>query len=394
MHTAPPGGQNVVARCITPPGMGGVAVIEVRGVGARELLANLFHRGNGKPLGYLKQGAISFGRFGGGPATPDGVTEEACLAQVEPDRWELHCHSGFAIVHWVLQRLRQAGARVSDHVSAQLFGETLAEEAVAAAAVARTQNSAALALYQLEQGATRAIQSIRERLLSQDLTAASAECRQLINGYHDGLAIARSAVVALVGPVNVGKSSLLNAIAGYSRALVSELPGATRTPLTVPTAINGWPVDFIDTAGKRATNDLLERAGQAMGRRAADNADLLLEIHDASEQRQSVESAKRAVSLAKSIRVFNKCDLTPERFVADDGAIYVSAKTGQGLEALLMEVSNRLGFHSMRPNEARLVNQRQFSCIQATLEGIVAGDAASALAKLNECLWGKESVLN
>ena len=91
-----------------------------------------------------------------------------------------------------------------------------------------------------------------------------------------------------VGAPNVGKSSLINALAGYERAIVSAMPGTTRDVVTVTTAIDGWPVQLSDTAGFRDTQDELESAGIELATLALSRAEVVMYVHDAAEAERRV----------------------------------------------------------------------------------------------------------
>ena len=143
--------------------------------------------------------------------------------------------------------------------------------------------------------------------------------------------------VAVAGPPNVGKSSLVNALAGYQRSIVAPTPGTTRDVATTRLAIDGWPVELADTAGVRDATDMLEMQGVRMAREATAAADLCLWVLDASAQPVWPE-LQGAVQL-----VVNKIDL-PAAWAPDEaaGAVRVSARTGRGMADLCAALSRRL----------------------------------------------------
>jgi tRNA modification GTPase len=151
--------------------------------------------------------------------------------------------------------------------------------------------------------------------------------------------------VVLVGAPNVGKSSLINALAGYDRAIVSPVPGTTRDVVTVTTAIDGWPVQLADTAGMRATVDELESAGVELAQAALASADLAIFVHDAttpSVDRQPSDSC----GVVRVIPVRNKIDLLEgESSRADTSTqdeLDVSALTGEGIDVLVAAIGQSL----------------------------------------------------
>ena len=120
------------------------------------------------------------------------------------------------------------------------------------------------------------------RLAVSDSTCAAKIVDQILEYRDVGLHLTMPWRVVIAGPPNVGKSSLMNAIAGYQRAIVSPLPGTTRDVVTITTAINGWPVQIADTAGLRDTVDELESAGIALAGAVVEQADLVIVVSDAS----------------------------------------------------------------------------------------------------------------
>ena len=144
--------------------------------------------------------------------------------------------------------------------------------------------------------------------------------------------------VAVAGPPNVGKSSLVNALAGYQRSVVAPTPGTTRDVVTTRLAIDGWPVELADTAGLREGTDTLETQGVRMARETSAAADLCLWLLDASAPPVWPDAGVGAVRL-----VVNKVDLPAVWDVADaPEAVAVSARTGAGLPELCAALSGWL----------------------------------------------------
>jgi tRNA modification GTPase len=144
--------------------------------------------------------------------------------------------------------------------------------------------------------------------------------------------------VTVAGAPNVGKSSLVNALAGYQRSIVAPTPGTTRDVVTVNLAVDGWPLELSDTAGLRTAGESLEVAGIQRARAAAAGADLCLWVLDASAEPVWPDAGAGAVRL-----VVNKVDLPPAWDLNQaEGAVRVSAQTGDGLPELCAALSGWL----------------------------------------------------
>jgi tRNA modification GTPase len=169
----------------------------------------------------------------------------------------------------------------------------------------------------------------------------------------------------------VGKSRLLNALAGYDRAIVHERPGTTRDVVTVPLALDGWPVEVADTAGLREPADAVEAAGVARAGRAHDEADLVVLLLDRSEPLRDEDRALLD-RYPKALRVASKADLAPSWDDADlIGAVAVSAETGRGLDDLIARVVSRLVGTPPGPGAAvpfRDGHVRRLDSLRASLE--------------------------
>ena len=207
---------------------------------------------------------------------------------------------------------------------------------------------------------------------AETLTQAADALAQLRATFRRG-SIARSGLATvLLGRPNVGKSSLLNALAGYDRAIVTAVPGTTRDTVEERVRIGGTLLRLIDTAGLRRTSDEVEALGVARTEAAAQTAELAICVLDGSAARS--EEDAQALALAQAaphcIVVVNKCDL-PQAQPAPAGAIQLSARTGVGLDALECAITALVGDDAAPWDGAVLTNARQAEAVdraQAALE--------------------------
>ena len=162
---------------------------------------------------------------------------------------------------------------------------------------------------------------LREMLVGLDAALAAALARA-----HEGRLLRDGALVVLAGPPNAGKSSLLNALVGESRAIVSATPGTTRDSIEAWIDLGGWPVRLVDTAGLRETSDEIEAEGVRRAERLIEDAEVVIEL-----------TSPRRLERSKTIPINAKCDLA-----RSDSLLNVSAKTGEGLDSLKREIVARL----------------------------------------------------
>ncbi|MDD3587474.1 MAG: 50S ribosome-binding GTPase, partial [Thermoguttaceae bacterium] len=262
----------------TPSGRGAVGSIILDGPNAFELFAQVFRFPSGKiPLcedfprdrpvfGYLIiNTADKIGK--------DDVREGTVVHCISDRRIELHVHGGDCICQTVAQAFHELGAVILHWDDASFYSDSVADQVLRFLPQTLTEKTAALLLQQADGRLSRVLQRIaQKRTLGEDcrmeferLTAACQIGRHLTTPFR----------VLILGPVNAGKSSLINAIVGFNRAVVDSTPGTTRDPVTATTAIGGWPVQFIDTAGLNALPDELEAQGIAIALSSAQDADLI-----------------------------------------------------------------------------------------------------------------------
>ena len=327
-----------ITACLTPPGQGAVAVVAVDGPRAWEAVRPLFRtRSGAEAPADPHPGRFIVGRLGG------EVADDVVLAirRMGPSqRVELHCHGGRAAVRFVLDLLAARGVQARDWRQFLSLAESDSLRIAAAIALAHapTTRTAAILLDQYHGAFAVALASVEAALGRCDVPAASATLGGLARRAALGRRLTSPWRVAIAGPPNVGKSSLVNALAGYQRGVVAPTPGTTRDVVTTRLAVDGWPVELADTAGLREGADALEAQGVRLARETAAAADLCLWLLDASAPPVWPDPAAGAV-----MTVVNKIDL-PAAWdrAAAAGAVLVSAHTGDGLSSLCDVMSRRL----------------------------------------------------
>jgi tRNA modification GTPase len=331
-----------LAACLTPPGTGAIATLAIRGPQAWQLVSTLFHPISLQstwPPKHLEAGRFWFGRLGPDNNTADEVVLAIKRTGVAP--WlELHCHGGREVVRWLLEILAAHGIQICSwqELDRQTADDQLQAAAAAALAEAPTTRTAAILLDQYHGAWRRAVEAVEAALERHDLNAAARFLEEMARYTPVGQHLVRPWRVAVLGAPNVGKSSLVNALAGFHRSVVAPTPGTTRDVVTTLIAIDGWPIELADTAGWRETADDLEGQGIERARGAAREADLCLWVLDAADVPVWPDAAMGAVRC-----VINKVDV-PAAWDLDRaaGAIHVSARTGAGLEELVRDLSQWL----------------------------------------------------
>lgn len=358
---SPSGAERIVAR-LTPPGRGAICVLAVEGPGAITDVGDLFRPASGRGLETFQPRRVIFGRFGPEPG------EEVILRLHGPDSLEIHCHGG----QWAATRIETLLARRGWRPAswrqwlARTQPELVRRHAVEALAEAPTRQTAAILLDQLQGALHRAIARIDHALAEGHLARAQTELETLLELAPVGLHLVTPWRVVLAGPPNAGKSSLLNALAGFPRAIVHPQAGTTRDVVTLLTAIEGWPVLLCDTAGLRPPEHPLESAGVGRAYEEIAQADLVIAVFDATVPWQQQEPMLRR--MPRPLVVHNKVDLVgiprPERAPG----VWTSAVTGEGLEELLGAIARRLVPRPPEPGQALPFTPHQVAALRSALE--------------------------
>lgn len=323
---------------LTADGRGAIAVVRIWGPDAVQVADAAFRPRRGRRLALSPRGRPRVGRIGA--SLGDEVV--AILTRDEPPEVEVQCHGGPAAVALVLDALRGSGAIVVE-AERWLARHGPARVTCEAALDLTRASTVAAAEILLDQADGALERDVRAALacLDADPETSARLLDTLIDRGRTGVRLVDGWRVVLAGRPNVGKSRLLNALAGYERAIVDATPGTTRDVVTVHTAIAGWPVELADTAGLRETDEPIESAGVELARARQRDADLVLLVLDGSESLRGEDHAL-VHAFPSALRIASKSDLPAAWDPGPLSALPTSAARGDGLALLVDAIGRRL----------------------------------------------------
>ena len=368
---------------LTAEGRGAIAVVRIWGPDALAIADATFRPHRGVRLAETPRGRPRVGRVGAGLG--DEVVAVVLGFAHEFPEVEIQCHGGPAPLALVVEALISAGAvRVRpEDWSGRNRCPRVRHEAEVDLPHAPTARAAEILMDQAE----GALEEELARLfadLEADPAGALAGLDRLRAWSQVGVRLVTGWRVVLAGRPNVGKSRLLNALAGFDRAIVDPTPGTTRDVVTARTALDGWPVELADTAGLRDPADPIEAEGIARARSRQETADLVLLVLDRSEPLGTADDALiRAHPLA--LRLASKVDLPAAWDAPGWDALPVSAARGDGLEGLIHAIAGRLVPDPPPPAAAVPFRTRQVDRIDLARRRLAEGRpdrARRALASL------------
>jgi tRNA modification GTPase len=406
---------DVIAAVATAQGRAGVGIVRISG----RSLGNFAAAIAGKSLSPRRATRTAFLDAEGRPID-DGLALyfPGPASYTGEDVLELHAHGGPVVLHLLLRRCLELGARAAqpgEFTRRAFLNEKLdlaQAEAVADIIEAATETAARCAVRSLRgefsdviRGLVRELVELRalveatldfpeEEIDAADRVDAQSRLerlgtlvrRALEQGRQGGVLRAGLQVV-LAGQPNVGKSSLLNRLAGEELAIVTEIPGTTRDTVRQTIQLEGVPVNVIDTAGLRDTADPVERLGIARTWDAIETADVLLLIVDA---RSGVDDAdlrvveKLPASLSRVV-VFNKIDLTGRPAALSEAGperrVHLSAKTGEGIQFLRSALLSLAGWHSSG-EDVFMARERHLSALERADSALARAANAAARPEL------------
>ncbi|MDJ0518789.1 MAG: tRNA uridine-5-carboxymethylaminomethyl(34) synthesis GTPase MnmE [Trichodesmium sp. MO_231.B1] len=397
---------NTIAAIATAivPQQGSVGIVRMSGWEAMKIAKILFHA-PGKQVWETHRILYGYIRH---PKTEQLVDEALLLIMKAPrsytreDVVEFHCHGGIIAIQQVLQLCIEAGARLAqpgeftlraflngrlDLTQAESIADLVGSQSPAAAqvALAGLQGKLASPIRQLRAGCLDILAEIEARIdfeedlppldeseISQKVDSILVDLSRVLGTASRGELLRTGLKVAIIGRPNVGKSSLLNAWSRSDRAIVTDLPGTTRDVVESQLVVGGIPVQVLDTAGIRETEDRVEKIGVERSCRAAESADLvLLTIDGKAGWTELDEVIYQQVKNRSLILIINKVDLVKPELIKSifypktiKNFVTTAAINNQGIEELEAGIINAVNFGNVQAENLDFaVNQRQAAAL-------------------------------
>ena len=400
----------------TPSGIGAISVIRISGEDAINIVSKKFNSISGKKLKNQKTHTIHLGHI----IENNRIIDEVLVSVFKnPSSYtgenvvEISCHGSSYIQQEIIQLFLKNGCRMADNgeftMRAFLNGKMDLSQAEAVADVIASNSSAShqLAIQQMRGGITNELKDLRAKLLDfaalieleldfsgedvefadrtkfKELVATiSSVLKKLIDSFSFGNAMKNGIPVAIIGEPNVGKSTLLNSLFNEEKAIVSEIAGTTRDAIEDELIIEGVAFRFIDTAGIRQTNDIVESIGIKKTFEKAENAQLLIFLIDSNKFVGSKSSFLEEIKIIKNrfpnkrlLLIANKIDSLPEKqrkeiTTSVKDILLLSAKEKIGITTLLKELTSLVNKGALSNNETIVTNSRHFEALNNALNAI------------------------
>lgn len=417
--------MDVIAAISTGSAATAIGIVRVSGEGCFSLCDRVFRPRNGKPFREQVSHKMVFGEMldTAGRVIDRGLAVRfgGSHSYTGEDSAEFHCHGSPVVLRELLGALFAAGARqaLPGEFSKRAFlngkMDLTETEAVIDLIDAQTAAAARHAAAQLDGGLRRRLEPIQETLIDMTsrfyavvdypdediedihpqqvesgLLSAEAALSALLHTAQRGSILKNGVRTAIIGRPNAGKSSLLNALAGFDRAIVTDIPGTTRDTVEESVLCGGVLLRLTDTAGIRETEDTVEKLGVERSRKAVEQAQLVLAVVDGSQPftAEDAEILRLAAGQEHWIQILSKQDLlsadgqTPPQssgltgLSAPDAVIALSAVTGEGLSQLENTVAALFPAGSEEASGSLLTNARQESAVRRALAAVQRALAA------------------
>lgn len=409
--------NDTIIALATPSGVGAISVIRLSGEKAIEIVDAFFKSvKKGKTLQSQKSHTIHLGHI----IHNDLILDEVLVSVFKnPHSYtgenvvEISCHGSVFIQQEIIQLFLQNGCRMADNgeftMRAFLNGKMDLSQAEAVADVISSNSAAShqMAIQQMRGGITNELKELRAQLLDfaalieleldfsgedvefadrtkfkELVTQITFVLKRLIDSFAFGNAMKNGIPVAIIGEPNVGKSTLLNTLLNEEKAIVSEIAGTTRDAIEDEIIIEGVAFRFIDTAGIRETEDVIESIGIKKAYEKAENAQLIIFLIDARKEKrekrkEEIISIEERFPNKRLLIIANKIDHLSKDEIATltteiPNALLLSAKQKIGIDTLKNELTSLVNTGSLSNNETIVTNSRHFEALNNALMAITS----------------------
>jgi len=398
--------SDTIIALATPSGIGAIGVIRLSGPDAINIVNQVF---KGKDLTKQNTHTIHYGTIRNGEKILDEVLISLFIGPHSYTREnviEISTHGSNFIIESIIKLLMTKGARAAKPgeftLRAFLNGQLdLSQaEAVADLIASNSQASHQMAMQQMRGGFSTELQHLREQLIhfasmieleldfaEEDVEFANREdlkgliykinriLHKLIASFEQGNVLKNGVPVVIAGKPNVGKSTLLNALLNEERAIVSEIAGTTRDTIEDEMTIQGVNFRFIDTAGIRDTEDIVEAKGVARTHEKIKQAKLLIYLFDPAQPVTEIKEQLKYLSELEIpfVAIVNKQDvITPEKRaeLSSFDLTYISAKNQEGIELLKNSILAKVNLHQINTDDVLVSNIRHLEALQKTEQAL------------------------
>ena len=403
--------ETTIIGIATPPGYGGIGVIRLSGPESLQIIKVLLVTDT---TSKFTPNRVTLHRL----QHPDSqeILDEALITYFQAphsftgeDVVEISCHGSPVILSEIVRLLVSAGATLAapgEFTMRAFLNQRIdltQAEAINDLIHSQTQYQAKLAARQLNGELSSQLKTIKNSLIEMivffesaiefvedDLDTLDIErfqyqlsqlignINQMIDSYRYGRLVRSGIKMALIGLPNVGKSSIFNALIGKDRAIVTPIPGTTRDTIIEQFSINGIPVELIDTAGIRETEELIEKIGIERTRSAISDADFVIAVLDGHTQ-SSLDELKFLSQIPFQLLVINKIDMVRElteglinELTSEIPVLYVSALTGEGIDSLREKIYTSLThINPLTSDNGIITNERHYNALVLSLDALV-----------------------
>ncbi len=400
--------EKTIAAVASPMGEGGIGTVRISGADALKIADKVFFAVSGKRLIDSEGYRAHFGTVKQNEKTVDqaiALVFKAPKSYTGEDTVELSVHGGDFVVRSVLRAVLDAGATLAGPGEftrrAFLNGklDLSSAEAVMDVISAKGEQALSASVEALQGGLSSKCNLIRDNLsfaaatvaafsdfpdeepefsgidkLPKILEDSKNDLSKLVSTYDTGRMIKNGINTVIIGPPNAGKSTLMNLLSGYDRSIVTSVAGTTRDVVEETVNFADVTLRLCDTAGIRETDDEVEKIGVLRTKEKIVSADLCLAVFDGTDKDFDIKGLLGTLDSRKTVAIFNKSDvITPDTASAEELGIpfiTMSAKSGDGIEALATEIKKITGTAHLDGTAAVYLNERQRNCALRALEHI------------------------